>query len=130
MLHRAIRKNPALWAKAKAEAVAKMGGTFSARAMQLAVRIYKSKGGTYVGPKTSANDLVYWTKEQWTYIGKPKKSRYLPKKAAAALTPSEKAATSRAKNKGTTKRKQWVKQPTSIAKKVAKFRHHHKESRV
>jgi hypothetical protein len=48
------RTNEALWEKAKTEAKAKMGGKHSARAMQLAGKIYKDKGGSYTGPKTEA----------------------------------------------------------------------------
>ena len=48
------RTNEKLWEKAKAEAKAKMGGKHSARAMQLAGKIYKDKGGRYTGEKTKA----------------------------------------------------------------------------
>ena len=99
-----------------------MGGKFSARAMQYAVMLYKEKGGGYIGPKTGDNSLSKWTKEDWGYAGEPGKSRYLPRVARAALTPAEKAATSRAKNKGTKAGKQWVKQPKRIAKKVSRYR--------
>lgn len=37
------RTNEALWERAKAEAKSKMGGKHSARAMQLAGKIYKEK---------------------------------------------------------------------------------------
>ena len=37
----AKKTKPALWARAKAQAKAKMGGKHSARAMQLAVKYYK-----------------------------------------------------------------------------------------
>ena len=43
----AKKTNPALWARAKAQAKARMGGKHSARAMQLAVKIYKKAGGGY-----------------------------------------------------------------------------------
>lgn len=118
----AKRSNPKLWEACKEKAVKKMGGTFSARAMQYAVKLYKDAGGKYSGPKTAKNSLVKWTKEDWGYVGKQKKSRYLPKKARKSLTRGEKAATSRAKNKGTKAGKQWVKQPKTIAKKTAQYR--------
>ncbi len=117
----AKRTNEALWEFCKKQAVAKMG-KFSARAMQYAVKLYKEHGGTYVGAKSLQNSLVKWTKEDWGYVGKPKQSRYLPKKAREHLTVGEKIATDRAKNKGTREGKQWVKQPTRIAKKTAKDR--------
>lgn len=90
--------------------------------MQYAVKLYKERGGGYIGPKTKENSLVKWTKEDWNYTGEPKHSRYLPKKAREHLSVGEKIATDRAKNKGTKEGKQWVKQPPKIAKKTAKYR--------
>ena len=121
------RTNEKLWEKAKAEAKAKMGGKHSARAMQLAGKIYKEKGGGYSGEKTAAQkSLSKWGKEDWgTKSGKPSGKtgeRYLPKKARDALSPAEYAATTRAKREGTAKGKQFVAQPKRIAKKTAKFR--------
>jgi hypothetical protein len=117
----AKRDNEKLWEYCKEEAVSKMG-KFSARAMQYAVKLYKERGGGYVGQKTDENSLVKWTKEDWGYTGEPGHSRYLPKKAREHLTVGEKIATDRAKNKGTKKGKQWVAQPKRIAKKTAKYR--------
>lgn len=121
----AKKSNPELWEKAKAQAKAKMGGKHSARAMQLAVSLYKKAGGSYAGPKKETS-LSKWTKQNWrTKSGKPSKEtgeRYLPEKAIKSLSPAEYAATSRAKREGTAKGKQFVAQPKSIAKKVAKFR--------
>lgn len=121
----ATKTNPALWEKAKQQAKAKMGGKHSARAMQLAVKIYKEKGGGYKGAKSSDNKLAKWTKQEWTTSsGKPSegKRRYLPKKAWSSLSASEKAATNRAKAEGNKAGKQFVSQPKSVAKKVAKYR--------
>lgn len=122
----AKKSNPALWEKAKAQAKARMGGKHSARAMQLAVSIYKKAGGKYKGAKSAANKLAKWTKQKWrTKSGKPSGEtgeRYLPEKAIKALTPSQYAATTAAKRKGTKQGKQFVKQPKSIAKKVKRFR--------
>lgn len=122
----AKKTNPALWEKAKSEAKARMGGKHSARAMQLAVSIYKKKGGGYKGAKSSANKLAKWTKQKWrTKSGKPSGEtgeRYLPEKAINSLTPSEYARTTAAKRAGTKQGKQFVKQPKSIAKKVKRFR--------
>lgn len=122
-----VRSNPQLWEKSKSEAKAKLGGKHSARAMQLAGKIYKEKGGDYSGPKTKAQkSLTKWTKEEWgTKSGKPSSEtgeRYLPKKAIKALTSAEYSATTKAKKEGTSKGKQFVAQPKAIAKKVAKFR--------
>lgn len=118
----AKRSDPELWEVCKKDAVEKMGGKFSARAMQYAVKLYKERGGTYIGPKGKSNSLAKWTKEDWDYVGKEGQSRYLPKKARKSLTRGEKAATSRAKNKGTKRGKQWVKQPKDIAKKTKRYR--------
>jgi hypothetical protein len=121
------RTNEALWEKSKAQAKAKMGGKHSARAMQLAGKIYREKGGKYTGEKTAAQkSMSKWTKEDWgTKSGKPSGKtgeRYLPKKARESLTSAEYAATTRAKRKGTAQGKQFVAQPKKIAAKTAKFR--------
>ena len=80
--------------------------------------------------KKPQKSLANWSKQDWrTKSGKPSTQgseatgeRYLPASAIKALTPSEYAATSRAKRKGTAAGKQFVKQPKSISKKTAKFR--------
>lgn len=121
----AVKTNPALWEKAKEQAKSKMGGKHSARAMQLAVKIYKEKGGGYKGAKSESNKLSKWTKQDWTTSsGKPSegKRRYLPKSAWKELSASEKAATNKAKAEGNKAGKQFVKQPKAIAKKTAKHR--------
>lgn len=125
------RSNPQLWEKAKAEAKAKMGGKHSARAMQLAGKIYKDKGGSYTGSKTKEQkSLSEWTKQKWrTKSGKPSTigpgatgERYLPEKAIKSLSSKEYAATTKAKREGTKAGKQFVSQPKAVAKKVKKFR--------
>lgn len=125
------RTNEALWEKAKAEAKAKLGGKHSARAMQLAGKIYKDKGGAYTGEKTEAQkSLTKWTNEKWgTKSGKnstvgPKATgeRYLPEKARKALSAEEYKRTSEKKREDTKKGKQFSKQPEGIAKKTARFR--------
>ncbi|MCX6725553.1 MAG: DUF5872 domain-containing protein [Candidatus Saccharibacteria bacterium] len=118
-----IRTDPELWEDCKIEAVEKMNGKFSARAMQYAVKLYKERGGDYIGEKQDTNSLKQWTDEKWGYTGEPGHSRYLPLKARQELSPGEKAATSRAKNIGTQQGHQWVAQPENIAKKTSKFRH-------
>lgn len=126
----AKKTDPAKWERAKSRAKAQMGGKHSARAMQLATKLYKDGGGGYSGAKSTANKLSKWTKEDWgTKSGKPSTQgdkatgeRYLPKKAREALSPSEYAATTRAKRKGTAAGKQFVAQPKAVARKTAKFR--------
>lgn len=73
----------------------------------------------------SQQSLKKWTAQKWkTSDGKPSrgKKRYLPSAAWSALTPAEKAATNKAKAKGNSKGKQFVKQPKAIARKTARFR--------
>lgn len=76
--------------------------------------------------KTPQKSLKDWTDQSWqTKSGKPSSKtgeRYLPKKAIEALTPSEYAATTRAKREGTRQGKQFVAQPKKVAEKVAKYR--------
>ena len=75
--------------------------------------------------KEPQKDLDKWTKEEWrTSDGSESKGkkRYLPDKAWDSLSPSEKAATNKAKAEGNRKGKQFVAQPKNIAKKTAKHR--------
>jgi|TARA_Y100000401_G_scaffold97320_1_gene84610 hypothetical protein len=76
--------------------------------------------------KQPQKSLKAWTGQKWrTKSGKPSKQtgeRYLPTAAIKALSPSEYAATTRAKRKGTRAGKQFVKQPKNISKKTARFR--------
>lgn len=125
----AKKSNPSLWKSvvAKVKAGGKGGdpGEWSARKAQLAVAIYKKRGGKYKGAKSSGNSLAQWTKQKWTTSdGKPSKGkkRYLPEKAWKSLTPAEKRATNAAKADGNRKGKQFVKQPDKIAKKTSKYR--------
>jgi len=125
----AKKTNPAKWkavvAKVKASTKGGDPGEWSARKSQLAVQEYKKSGGGYVGPKSSDNSLSKWTEQKWTTSdGSPSqgKKRYLPEKAWSSLSSGEKAATNRAKADGNAKGKQFVAQPKTVAKKVAKFR--------
>ena len=76
--------------------------------------------------KKPQKSLKAWTGQKWrTKSGKPSAKtgeRYLPTAAIKALSPSEYAATTRAKREGTLAGKQFVKQPKSISKKTARFR--------
>ena len=117
------RTRPDLWEKAKKEALQKMGGLHSARAMQLAGKIYRDMGGGYTRTKTEAQkSLTKWTKEQWrTKSGLPSLEtgkRYLPTAAIKSLSAAEYGATSRVKREGMKKGKQYVKQPKSIIDKL------------
>jgi len=80
--------------------------------------------------KEPQKSLKNWTEQKWrTKSGKPSTQgpnatgeRYLPEKAIKALTPEEYAATSKAKREGTSKGKQFVKQPKSVASKTKNYR--------
>ena len=121
----AKKLDPKKWARAKAKAIAKMGGKHSARAMQLAVKYYKQAGGRYSGKKTSSNKLSKWSKQKWDYVSKgdkkkPKKKRgrYLPESVRKSLSPSQKSATNRAKRKASASGKRKAKYSKSVARKV------------
>lgn len=125
----AKKTNPSKWkavvAKVKASSKGGDPGEWSARKSQLAVQEYKKSGGGYEGPKKADNSLAKWTDQKWkTSDGTPSqgKKRYLPEKAWSSLSAGEKAATNRAKAAGNAQGKQFVAQPKTIAKKVAKFR--------
>ena len=103
----AKKRDPKKWAAAKRKALNKMGGTWSARAAQLAVKYYKDMGGRYVGKKQQSNSLSKWGKQKWRTRdgGKAKQKdgstkRYLPDKAWKRLTPSQRKATDDKKRKG------------------------------
>lgn len=80
--------------------------------------------------KKPQQSLKDWTAQKWrTKSGKPSTQgagatgeRYLPEKAIKSLSPSEYAATTRAKRAGKKAGKQFVSQPKGIAKKTARFR--------
>jgi hypothetical protein len=76
--------------------------------------------------KAPQQSLKDWTAQKWTTkSGKPSSKtgeRYLPKAAIESLTPAEYAATTKAKRAGKAAGKQFVKQPTKVAAKTAKFR--------
>jgi hypothetical protein len=74
-------------------------------------------------PQKSLKD---WGNQRWTTKSGKRSSdtgeRYLPKAAIESLSPQEYAATTRAKREGKVSGKQFVKQPSKIAKKTARFR--------
>jgi len=79
--------------------------------------------------KPTQRSLKKWTEQEWQYSSdkegsKPRKKRgrYLPKAAWDSLSSGEKAATNRAKRKGSKAGKQFVKQPKKIAKKTRSYR--------
>jgi hypothetical protein len=70
--------------------------------------------------------LKAWGEQKWTTKSGKKSSetgeRYLPKKAIQALSPSEYAATTRAKRAGKAQGKQFVPQPKGVKAKVKPYR--------
>jgi len=76
--------------------------------------------------KKPQQSLKDWGAQKWRTKSGKKSSvtgeRYLPEKAIQSLSPSEYAATTRAKRAGKAGGKQFVKQPKSIAAKTARFR--------
>ena len=83
----------------------------------------KMAGGGLAKPQQSLKD---WGDQKWrTKSGKKSSDtgeRYLPSAAIKSLSPSEYAATTRAKRAGKKAGKQFVAQPKTIAKKTAGFR--------
>ncbi len=104
--------DPALREAVKAEVLAgdKGGrpGQWSARKAQLVARLYKERGGDYVGDKDeTAQHLDRWTEEQWQTADGDAQARdgdtthrYLPKEAWDRLTDAEKAEADRTKVAG------------------------------
>lgn len=125
----AVKKDPEIWTKAKADAIKKFDNKFSARSMQYAVKLYKDRGGRYEGRKpikSNQNNMVKWTREDWgTKSGKKSREtgeRYLPKKVRDKLSNKEYKETTKKKIEDTKKGKQWSKQPKKISDKVSKIR--------
>lgn len=76
--------------------------------------------------KDPQQSLKDWGSQEWTTKSGKRSSdtgeRYLPKAAIESLSPSEYAATTKAKREGKKQGKQFVAQPKKIAQKTAKFR--------
>jgi hypothetical protein len=125
-----MRTNEALWSRVKNEVQrgSKGGhpGQWSARKAQLAVKLYKDRGGRFKGPRSSKNSLHRWTVQNWmTKSGLPSLltgERYLPEKAIKKLSSSEYARTTRKKRMGMRQGHQFVPQPKSIARKTRRYR--------
>ena len=133
----ATKTNPSLWSRCKSEAKSRMGGKHSARAMQLALKLYKQRGGRFKGPKPTAktNKMKKWTKQKWMYLSDFKKKkkdknnaegRYLPQAKWESLSPKERTATDQ-KKKREGKNKQYVPN-TEAAKVKSKAKYYSKAS--
>jgi|TARA_E500000318_G_C3484747_1_gene181886 hypothetical protein len=86
--------------------------------------VKKKSGGSTLKP--SQKSLKNWGDQKWqTKSGEPSAKtgeRYLPKKAIAALSKEEYAATTAKKRKDTAKGQQFSSQPRKIAKKTRSYR--------
>jgi hypothetical protein len=123
MAQTANKTNPSLWESAKSKAKARLGGKHSARAMQIATKIYKSEGGGYSGkkPSSSSNSLKKWSKEDWQYSDGKKsgsKGRYRPKKVWDKLSKKEKTSLNQSKYRGSKEGKQFAAIPKKLRNKV------------
>lgn len=119
----AEKTDPALWERAKEKARQRMGGKHSARAMQLAVQLYKKDGGGYRGKKPGReNSLEKWQQEKWQPNPHAKRpvqhlaqnrdgltTRYLPEKKWQSLSKEEARATDSKKIKASKRGQQFVK---------------------
>ena len=125
-----FRTKPELWLRVKAEVTRSskggLPGQWSARKAQLAVKLYKDRGGKYVGRKSSRNALHQWTIQDWrTKSGMPSLvtgERYLPANAIKHLSSAEYSRTTRKKRQGMKRGHQFVRQPRSIARKTRRYR--------
>jgi hypothetical protein len=122
----AQKSDPVLWEKVVAEVKAgsKSGpaGTWNARKAQLAVSVYKQRGGTYVGKKSRDNSLAQWTREDWGYVNDKPGNRYLPMKVREELTPAEVRTENIRKKSATRNGKQRASYSSSVAAKLRKDR--------
>lgn len=131
MAERAVRCDPELWDRVKADITDgdKGGhrGQWSARKAQMAVQEYKKRGGTYAsGKKGDDNALKQWTEEEWgTRSGRRSRDsgeRYLPRKAREALSQEEYDRSSAKKREDTRCGRQFSGQPADVREKTAKHR--------
>ena len=75
--------------------------------------------------RKSQKSLKDWGDQDWDYVSKEDKKkpvgqrgRYLPKSVRESLSPSERAATNRAKKRARRKGKQFAKYSKKVAQKV------------
>ncbi len=127
----ADRTNPVLWEKIKRMVIGEevqgtRKGQWSARKAQLAVKLYKQRGGSYRGKKSSKNSLQKWQKQHWrTKSGLSSHvtgERYLPAEAIRRLSSRDYKRTSTAKRISMKQGRQFSRQPSDIAKKTKYYR--------
>lgn len=127
------RSNEHMWKKivASVKKLNKGGksGQWSARKAQLAVSLYKKKGGKYLSKKSSKNSLHRWSKQRWrTRSGRPSVmgpnatgERYLPEKVIRKTSKKLYDYSSKLKRRSLKKNKQYSKQPSRLRKKLSKY---------
>ncbi|MBQ4806136.1 aspartate-semialdehyde dehydrogenase [Phaeobacter sp. HS012] len=128
----AKKNNPELWQEVKKEITQsdKGGepGEWSARKAQLAVQMYKRRGGTYAdkGPDQDETDLNQWSEEDWGTKSGAKSSdtgeRYLPKDVRMVLTEDEyRRSTAKKQSDTHDGSEQFSDQPDDVQDKVAQI---------
>jgi hypothetical protein len=123
----AIKSNPVLWSRVKTQVMrgSKGGppGKWSARKSQLAVRLYKSRGGRYKGKKSPHNSLTKWSREKWGYVSpknaKSRRGRYLPLAVRRHMSASARRSENRRKG---SKRGKWVPYGGEVRRLMRKHR--------
>lgn len=104
-------------------------GQWSARKAQLAVKIYKSKGGKYLSRKSKNNSLVKWTKQRWrTKSGKNSimgikatGERYLPESVIKKLTKGQYSHSTKLKRRAMRLNKQYSSQSKPVRKILRRY---------
>jgi hypothetical protein len=127
------RTNQVLWKKIvsniKKSNKGGKSGQWSARKAQLAVSVYKKKGGGYKSRKSSKNSLHIWTKQKWrTKSGRPSVmgskatgERYLPEKVIKRISKKLYNYSSKLKRRSMRKKEQYSRQPSQLRKKLSKY---------
>jgi hypothetical protein len=125
----AEKSDVVLWARVVEDvregSVAGAPNTWNARKAQLAVKLYKSRGGKYRSRKSRKNSLRQWTDEDWGYIDDKPGNRYLPKDVRKSLSRGEKMAENRRKKSASRAGKSRASYSKSVAAKLRKSRKSH-----
>jgi hypothetical protein len=131
---KSVRSNEKLWLQIKKKVMSESkggpSGEWSARKAQIVVKMYKDKGGTYIGKKSADNSLVVWTNEKWDYVntsdgkeGSIKRGdRYLPEKVRSMLSPAEIRAENRRKKQANASGERRAPYSKSVLEKIHKSR--------
>jgi hypothetical protein len=122
----ATKSDPKLWqqvvSEVRAGTVAGPADTWNARKAQLAVKIYKKRGGEYIGRRNTKNSLRKWTDEDWGYIDDKPGNRYLPRKVRDSLTSAEKRDENRRKRSATRRHSMRARYSNRVKEKLRRSR--------